>query len=391
MHFPPQNIAGLPEPDKASAEHSRQVVAEIRRVIDEHAGAIPFSNFMQLALYAPALGYYVAGQRRFGSGGDFVTAPELGSLFAGCLANQVAEIFTNLEGRASILEFGAGSGALACGLLAKLASLDSLPDEYIILELSPDLRARQRERLQQQVPGFVDRVIWIDRIPETSLTGVILANEVLDAMPVEMFSIDESGKVHQAMVVNEGQGFAWDSRPADEQLASTVGALGLPPGYSSEFNPSIEGWVSSLSDVLAQGVVLLIDYGFPRHEYYHPRRSGGTLMCHYRHHAHADPLVRVGIQDITAHVDFTAVAEAAVAAGLDVRGYTTQAHFLLGCGLTDSIDDKIDMQERAVLNHEIQQLTSPAEMGELFKVIALGRDYEPPLCGFRMRDMRGAL
>ena len=351
---------------------------------------------MDLALYAPALGYYVAGQHRFGADGDFVTAPELGDVFGRCLAKQVAQVFQRIEGVCEILEYGAGSGKLAATLLEELACLDAMPERYLILETSPDLRLRQQQTLKQKIPQYFERIIWLDRMPEMAISGVILANEVLDAMPVEMFAVDDEAVAQQYLVKSADNGFQWDSRQATGELAGQIEKLALPAGYSSELNPAVNGWLEMLSDVLQQGIVLLIDYGFPRHEYYHPQRTGGTLMCHYRHHSHSDPLTLVGIQDITAHVDFTAVAEAAVEAGLDVVGFTTQTNFLLGSGLADIITTEkagIEHVEKNLLklNHEVQLLTSPAEMGELFKVMALAKQFDHELSGFSIRDMRGRL
>ncbi len=396
MNFPPQNISGLPEPDKVSAEHSHKLAVQIKKVITEKGGTIPFSEFMNLALYAPALGYYVAGQRRFGAEGDFVTAPELGDVFGRCLARQVAQVFNVIEGECDVLEFGAGSGRLAVSLIKELEHLDALPGRYLILETSPDLQQRQQQTIRQQVPQHVERFVWLDSMPKQEINGVILANEVLDAMPVEMFAVDEEGHSQQYLVKAAEDGFQWDSSQADGKLVEKIEQLDLPAGYSSELNPAVDGWIAMLAEGLEQGVVLLIDYGFPRHEYYHPQRSAGTLMCHYRHHSHSDPLALVGIQDITAHVDFTAVAEAAVAAEMDVLGFTTQANFLLGSGLTELMPtDKLNeaklTKEQLSMNHEIQMLTSPAEMGELFKVIALGKNFDQQLAGFSFRDLRGKL
>lgn len=371
----------------------------IQQALADQGGVIPFSEFMNMALYAPSMGYYVAGQRRFGADGDFVTAPELGDVFARCLARQVAEVLSALDGDGDVLEFGAGSGRLAVSLINQLESLDALPERYLILETSPDLQLRQQEMVRQQIPQHFGRFSWLDRMPEKAIQGVILANEVLDAMPVEMFAVDDEGIAQQYLVKTGDNGFQWDSCRAEGKLVEQIDRLNLPAGYSSELNPAVDGWVAMLAGGLAQGVVLLIDYGFPRHEYYHPQRTGGTLMCHYRHHSHPDPLTLVGIQDVTAHVDFTAVAEAAVAAEMDVLGYTTQANFLLGSGLTemmvmdDEKDDENDTltKQQLSMNHEIQLLTSPAEMGELFKVIALGKNYHHQLSGFEFRDLRGKL
>ncbi len=329
MIFPPQNISGLPEPDKVSAEHSHKLAVEIKQIIMEKGGAIPFSEFMNLALYAPAMGYYVAGQVRFGAEGDFVTAPELGDVFGRCLARQVSQVLSAIDGESDVLEFGAGSGRLAVSLIKELEHLDVLPERYLILETSPDLQQRQKQTIRQQAPQHVERFVWLDSMPEQAINGVVLANEVLDAMPVEMFAVDEQGSAQQCLVTVAEDGFQWGSRQADAKLAEQIAQMDLPAGYNSELNPAVDGWIAMLAEELEQGVVLLIDYGFPRHEYYHPQRTAGTLMCHYRHHSHSNPLMLVGIQDITAHVDFTAVAEAAIAAKLDVLGFTTQANFLL--------------------------------------------------------------
>lgn len=396
MIFPPQNISGLPEPDKASAEHSHSLVVQIKQIITEKDGAIPFSEFMNMALYTPAMGYYAAGQRRFGAEGDFVTAPELGDVFGRCLARQVAQVFSAIDGESDVLEFGAGSGSLAVSLIKELEYLGALPERYLILETSPDLQQRQQQIIRRQVPQHVERFVWLDSMPERAISGVILANEVLDAMPVEMFAVNEEGIAQQYLVKNSGDGFQWDSQQADGKLVEQIAHLDLPAAYCSELNPAVDGWIAMLAESLEQGVVLLFDYGFPRHEYYHPQRTSGTLMCHYRHHSHGDPLSLVGIQDITAHVDFTAIAEAAVAAQMDVLGYTTQANFLLGSGLTeliptDTLNEEKLTKEQLKMNHEIQMLTSPAEMGELFKVIALGRNFDHQLAGFAFRDMRGKL
>jgi len=368
----------------------------IQQVIAERGGDIPFSEFMNLALYAPALGYYVAGQRRFGIDGDFVTAPELGDVFGRCLARQVAQILEAIDGTADVLEFGAGSGKLAATLMIELESIGALPEHYLILETSPDLRQRQLQTLTRLVPQYIGRFSWLDNMPQQPVSGVIIANEVLDAMPVEMFAIDGEGIAQQLLVKTAEDGFQWDCRPAAGNSADQIEKLDLPAGYSSELNPAVDGWIGMLAQVMEHGVVLLIDYGFPRHEYYHPQRSGGTLMCHYRHHSHTDPLCLVGIQDITAHVDFTAVAEAAVDSDMDVLGFTTQSNFLLACGLPELIamdegNDQTMQKHRLRLNHEIQLLTSPAEMGELFKVIALGKNYHHQLAGFGFRDLRGKL
>ena len=382
---------GLPAPSAAEQAHSAALTERIRREIDAHGGAIDFSRFMELALYAPGLGYYSAGRQKFGAAGDFVTAPELGALFARCLAQPCAQVLTVLGG-ADILEAGAGSGALAADLLRELEALDSLPRNYFILELSAELRARQTQTLKLKVPHLFDRVHWLETLPAKGFRGVVFGNELLDAMPVERFRMTAAG-LQQLQVGWEENRFVWRERSADAALQRRIGALCLPEHYTSEINFYAEAWVGSVADRLTEGVVLLVDYGFPRAEFYHPQRAGGTLMCHYRHRAHADPLIGVGLQDITAHVDFTAIAEAGCAAGLELLGYTSQASFLLDCDLEKimSASDPNDVRAHLALTQQIKKLTLPQEMGELVKVMALGRGLNMPLAGFRRQDRRARL
>ena len=381
----------LPSPSAEAQAHSERLQALIREEITAAGGHIGFDRFMELALYAPGLGYYSAGSGKFGEAGDFVTAPELSPLFSRCLARQCAEVLEGIGG-GDILEFGAGSGVMAADILAELARLEQLPQRYGILELSADLRQRQRETIEQKVPQLASRVVWLDALPEAGFRGVVLANEVLDAMPVQRFVI-ENGEPHELRVGWDGERFALHSSPADAELFARIRQLQqryeLPEGYSSELNLRAEEWVRSLADFLAQGVALLIDYGFPQREFYHPQRSMGTLMCHYRHRAHDDALILVGLQDITAHVDFTAVGEAALAAGLEVRGYTSQANFLLANGVTELLAEaQGDARAQLSLSAQVKRLTMPGEMGELFKVMALGRGWQGPLRGFALRDER---
>ncbi len=379
-----------PPPDSEASARGARLTAVIRGEIETAGGAIPFARFMELALYAPGLGYYSGPQPKFGAAGDFITAPELGNLFARCLARQCAQILDQLGG-GDILEAGAGSGALAAELLLELERLGQLPRRYAILELSASLRARQARTLNERAAHLSARADWLDRLPPAGVRGVVLANELLDAMPVERFRV-RSGDVVQLAVGREQESFVWREQPAPDAVRERIAALALPPGYESEIGLAAEGWVGSVADVLEAGVLLIVDYGFPRAEFYHPQRGGGTLMCHYRHRAHSDPLVRVGLQDITAHVDFTAVAEAAHAAGLAVLGYSSQAQFLLGCGLAAIASaggrgGAADWREAA----EIGRLTLPQEMGELFKVLAAGRGIDFPLIGFGLQDRRGRL
>lgn len=377
---------------------SLQLCDLIRAEIAEAGGALSFSRYMELALYAPGLGYYSAGSHKFGAQGDFITAPETSPLFARCLARQCQQVLAALGGGA-ILEFGAGSGVLAVELLLELERLDCLPSAYFILELSAELRARQQCLLSQRAAHLLDRIHWLESLPALGLRGVVLANEVLDAMPVQLF-VRSGGAINERCVTSEEQGFVWRDVPAGAPLAQAVATLQtalpepLPDGYCSEINPALPGWVTSLAATLEQGVALLIDYGYPHREYYLPERSAGTLMCHYRHRVHADPLILTGLQDITAHVDFTAVAATGLAAGLDIAGYTTQAHFLLGSGLPElaAASDPQDLAAHLAVTDQIKTLTLPGAMGERFKVLALARGLgDLPLRGFALRDLRGRL
>ncbi len=384
-------------PNPEAQARSAALLARVSERIAARGGPIPFAEYMELVLYAPGLGYYAGGLRKFGAKGDFVTAPEIAPLFSRCLARQCAEVLAELGG-GEILEFGAGSGAMAAGILGELRRLGREPERYGILEVSGELRARQRETLAALVPGELGRVQWLDRLPESPLRGVVLANEVLDAMPVERFRIAPDG-VHELRVDREGERLIWAEGPAGGRLAATVEHLQrelpepLAPGYSSEVNPTLEPWLASVADVLGAGAVLLIDYGYPRREYYHPERAAGTLMCHYRHHAHSDPLILPGLQDITAHVDFTALAQAGADAGLRLAGYTTQAHFLLGAGLAELLadSDPTDVRRHLALTQQVKTLTLPGEMGERFKALAFTREFDAPLAGFALRDLRDRL
>jgi SAM-dependent MidA family methyltransferase len=380
----------LPSPTAEEQAHHEKLVQRLREEMAAAGGAIAFDRFMELALYAPGLGYYVAGTHKFGEHGDFITAPELGSLFARCLARPCQSLLAGLGG-GDILEAGAGSGALAADLLLELESLGQLPERYLVLELGAELRARQNETIKRQAPHLFGRVHWLADLPG-DFRGVVLANEVLDAMPVTRFKVTQNG-IDELCVAWANDGFVWREKPADASLRERVEPLGLAAGYTSEINLRAEAWVRSVAGSLKQGALLLIDYGFPRAEFYHPQRAQGTLMCHYRHQAHGDPLRLAGLQDITAHVDFSAIAEAGVDAGLTLMGYTSQATFLLGCGLEQimAASDPNDVRVHLALTQQIKKLTLPHEMGELFKVLALGRGVREPLPGFTLQDRRARL
>jgi len=389
----------LPEPDSAAREHSAHLVALIRARLA--ASPLPFVDYMALALYAPGLGYYVAGAPKFGAEGDFVTAPELSPLFGRCLAAQCREVLDTFgESEAGILELGAGSGRLAASLVA---AFGERPVTYAILEPSAELRERQRAHLADALSAEAfARVRWVEALPPRH-DGVILANEVMDALPVERF-VRRGNRTLQVCVeaiaatgAELASPLADATRPAPPALASAVTAIeddlarALPEGYAAELCPSLGPWITSLADTLGRGVLLLADYGYPRRELYLAERAGGTLACHYRHRAHGDPYLWPGLQDITAHVDFTRVAEAGTAASLELLGYATQASFLLGCGLpvlTERMREELEGEPaRIELARAVRTLTLPGEMGERFQFIAFGKHYDHALRGFGLQDL----
>jgi SAM-dependent MidA family methyltransferase len=378
-------LVELPAPDANALAVSRALVERIRAELRAHGNWMSFARYMELVLHEPGLGYYMAGSAKFGPGGDFVTAPELGPLFARTLAAQVAELVGQTGG--SILELGAGSGALAEGLLAELALGAVTPPDYFILETSAELRDRQCQRVGS-------RATWLDRLPER-FRGVMIANEVADALPVHAIAWTRNGIKERGVCENEGE-LAWSERAAAGAVLNAASAIAgaglieLPPSgrYQSEIGLAAQAWIGLLAGRLEAGALLAIDYGFAHGEYYHPQRSMGTLMCHYRHHAHGEVFVHPGLQDVTAHVDFSALADAGTRAGLDVLGYATQAQFLVNCGITEVLgrcnaDDAVRYAPRAA---EANTLLSPAEMGELFKVLAIGRGIDAPLVGFSRGD-----
>ncbi len=393
--------SGLPPPDDEARAHAARVYRHICRQIEASGGWIPFAVFMDLALYAPGLGYYAAGARKFGSGGDFVTAPEMTPLFGHTIARQVAQILEQVGG-GDVVELGGGSGLLAADILDELERLGHLPARYRILEPSAELAQRQQRRLRQRSPAMIDRIEWMTSLenagsPAAGFRGVVVANEVLDAIPVHILVWRSEGVFERGVAI-EDDALVWQERPAGKSLQAAADRLAsittdaeLP--YVSEVSPATAALVSSLARGIERGAMLLIDYGFPRAEYFHPQRRNGTLMCHYRHHAHDDALFLPGLQDITAHVDFTAVAEAGVDAGCRIAGYTTQAQFLLNCGITELLARTPAEDIAAYLPQAtaVQKLLSPAEMGELFKVLALSRGIDVPLLGFVDGDRVGRL
>jgi SAM-dependent MidA family methyltransferase len=359
----------------------------------EQQKEIPFVDLMQAALYDPREGYYSAGLPKIGAQGDFITAPELTPLFGYSLANQCQQVLSMLD-TPMIFEFGAGTGALCVSLLHHLETLNSLPETYYILELSAHLRQVQKERIQAHIPHLADKVVWLNEWPNTPFNGVIIANEVLDAMPIHRFLLHEEGLLESYITLDAEQQLVEQFKPCQNTRLLNYIQTNLPDlqaPYLSEVNLFIDAWIEQIYQMLNQGVVLLIDYGFPRHEYYHPDRNQGTLMCHYQHQAHTNPLIHLGEQDITAHVDFTHVAEAGQKAGFHVAGFTNQASFLLGNGLLHLVNTIEDERDAFKAKQAVKQLLQSSEMGELFKVIALTKHIEMPLNGFLLNDKRVSL
>ena len=374
----------LPAPPPDAATHSSQLAEHIAETICNEGDWIPFTRFMELALYAPGLGYYSAGARKFGPQGDFVTAPEVSPMFARCIAMQALQVLEATGG--DILELGPGSGALAADLFAELHAQGKAPGHYYLLEVSPDLARRQRELLGQRFPDAIDRFVWLERMPE-KIRGLVVANEVLDVVPFSLAHRVRGEILERGVIVTEA-GFAWeDTHLPDGELKRRARAV-FPPGdydYLSEIGLAAEGLVRTVASALEAGVALFVDYGFPEREMYHPQRAQGTMRCHYRHRFHNDPFFMPGLQDITAHVDFTAMARAAESGGAEVYGFTTQAYFLISCGLAVlvSAGDPTATLSRLKATSAVHRLINPSEMGELFKVLAVGKGLDVPLLGFQ--------
>jgi len=384
-------LRGLPAPGAEAEAHGQRVVEHVREAIARAGGRISFERYMALALYAPGLGYYAAGLEKLGALGDFVTAPEIGPAFARTLARALDPLLAAIGSR-ELVEVGAGSGALAAALVAALAARGA-PVRYRILEPSAALAARQRERLAGPLGSREAGVEWLGDLPPPGFRGVIVGNELLDALPVRRFRVGREG-FEELFVAWQDERFAWRFGEPEPPLAEALAELErglpwrLPDGYVSEVGLAARAWVREALSRIERGVLLLFDYGYPRGEYYHPDRAQGTLRCHYRHRAHDDPLVLTGLQDLSACVDFTAVAEAAREAGGEVAGYTTQALFLLGAGLAELAEGlEPGTREHASLTGEIKRLILPGEMGELVKVIALARGFDGRPPGFALRDL----
>ena len=378
----------LPTPDQEAQAHSRRLHQFIASEISASGNWLPFSRFMELVLYAPGLGYYSAGARKFGAAGDFVTAPEMTGLFGQALVSQLAQIMR--LSAPFVLEVGAGSGRLAADLLLAFEAAEHLPDQYYILDLSADLRQRQRETISCKAPHLLSRVVWLDSLPE-SFSGVVVGNELLDAMPADVLAWREGGIFERGVALGEDGCFTWIERPAQGALRAQAEKIGdecsLPPGFESEISMACRAWAAEWGHRLDKGALLLIDYGFPRREFYHQQRGRGTLMCHYRHLAHPDPFFWPGLQDVTVHVDFTSVIEAAHGAGLDLLGYAGQGQFLLNCGILERLAElPSDSTDYVRAAGAVNKLLLPHEMGELFKVIAIGRGIDEGLVGFARGD-----
>jgi SAM-dependent MidA family methyltransferase len=381
---------------KDELEHTERVGRHIAGEIAAAGGWISFERYMESALYAPGLGYYSAGAHKLGRGGDFTTAPEISRLFGACVARQCAEVLHHVGG-GSILEIGAGSGRLAVDVLSRLEALGRLPAHYEILELSADLRERQRALVRDRIPHLLDRVEWLETPPAASFDGVILANEVLDALPVSRFRWHPA-RCEELGVEFEDGAFAWAARPAGAALTHACHALaaaggGWEEGYVSEYCPRLGAWATAVTQALRTGAVLWVDYGLPRPQYYFPERRDGTLLCHFRQRAHGDPFLYPGLQDITAWVDFTALAEASRAAGFELVGFASQAYFLAALGIDREMQAFAgsDRNLHARLAGEARQLMLPGEMGERFKAMAWLRGIEVKLAGFALQDLRHSL
>jgi SAM-dependent MidA family methyltransferase len=389
----PAFVTKLPLPEPDALIHCQNVRAHIQTEIAQAGGWISFARYMELALYAPGLGYYAGGAAKFGAAGDFITAPEMTPLFGRTLARSALAVLEQTGG--DILELGAGSGRLALDLLRELEAHQALPVQYRILELSPDLQARQRQLFEAEAPHLLERLVWLDRLPER-FTGLILANEVLDAMPVHLVRWLDGALFERGVVVQEDE-FAWLDKPLSKSMNASplwqaASAIEPGPDYLSEINLAAPAWIHSLASSLERGAILCLDYGFPRAEFFHPQRDTGTLRVHYRHFSLDDPFYLPGLCDLTAHVDFSAVAQAGTEAGLELLGYTSQANYLLNAGLLDLMT-KMDPTTSDYLRAAsvVQKLLQPSEMGELFKAIAFGRGLDGGLPGFERGDRRGAL
>ncbi|GGP22196.1 class I SAM-dependent methyltransferase [Silvimonas iriomotensis] len=382
-------VPQLPPATPEALAASQQLVERIKQAIDHAGGWLSFSDYMRMALYEPGLGYYSGGATKFGEAGDFVTAPELSPLFGACVATTAAQVLQAL-GTGDVLEFGAGTGKLAAQVLTELERLDTLPRHYYIVDLSAELKERQRNTLYTLVPHLADRVIWLDTLP-VMFNGMVLANEVLDAIACALVYRNDNGALFERGVIWRDGALAFEDQPMSHgTLHDAAAALDLPDDYLSEIQPELPGFMASVGNMIERGAALFLDYGFPAIEYYHPERRQGTLMAHYRHHSMADPFYLPGLADLTCHVDFSAVYHHADAHGLQLEGYVSQAQYLINTGLTARLAavGAENVKQYAPLASAVQKLTSPSEMGELFKAMAFSRNLALPtlLAGFERGD-----
>ena len=377
----------LPTPPEADLRKVEPLLDFIATEMANNGGRLSFERFMEIALYTPALGYYTSANNIFGGEGDFITAPELTPLFSRCIARQICQAMAEIDSAISVLEFGAGAGTMAIDILKELQVLDSLPSNYYIVEISPLLQQRQREKIVEQLPHLLDRVSWVKEVPD-EFVGIIVGNEILDAIPPQRIRFNPDGNHQELYVELKDNRFCWVAGEiTDSRIFENYRENFIVP-YETEVNLEAMDWIAGIAHKLKQGVILLIDYGYEEKEFYRPERHKGTLMCHYKHLAHENALIHVGLQDITSHVNFTQIAEAAFGNGLSVLGFTNQTYFLISCGL-ESLLTNIDINNTKQFLKETQpvkQLILPDEMGELFKVIAFGKNFSQPLLGFSMNN-----
>lgn len=382
----------LPVPDSIAQQYSEQLLTLIKHEISEAGGKITFADYMQLCLYAPGLGYYSAGSHKIGGGGDFTTAPHISSLFSQSLAHQIIDVLQQID-EGNILEFGAGSGKMAADILCELEAQHCLPHHYYIIEVSADLRERQQQEIHNIIPHLEDKVVWLDRLPE-NFNGVVLANEVCDAMPVHRLHFDH-GHHYECYVTNKDDQLQW----CDGELSRTdfidkiteIKSFIGEETYFTEINLAAEAWLTSLTNSLQQGAIFIIDYGYSKANYYHPQRNHGTLMCYFQQQGHDNPLILAGLQDITAHVDFTSLAQIAFDNDFEVAGFQSQADFLLAGGITELSSRDGDAFEMLKQATEIKRLTLPTEMGETFKVLTLTKALDQLLPRIKLGDRRHSL
>lgn len=382
----------LPVPNDIAQQHSEQLLAVIKQAIVTAGGKISFADYMNLCLYSPGLGYYSAGSQKIGHGGDFTTAPEISPLFSRTLAHHVKDVMQQLD-HADILEFGAGSGKMAVDILLELHNINSLPDRYFIIEASADLRLKQQKSIEKHIPELSAKICWLEAMPD-NFSGVIVANEVCDAMPVHLLEFTADNIQERYIELDLDGNLQWcDGKLSQKELhakAKKIHSLIESQAYITEVNLHAEAWINSIADTFKQGAIFIIDYGYPETSYYHPERSNGTLMCYYQHHGHDDPFVFPGLQDITAHVDFTSLAQTAHDKGLEVSGFQNQADFLIAGGITELASLNETENELALMQQtaEIKRLTLPSEMGENFKVLTLTYKLDNLLPRIQLRDQR---